>query len=436
MRSTLQGHVGDRLEPKRSAGADRQSVTEREGERGHRRHRRDEEPDLDPEEQVVARQPGGEQEGDHAGGPAEGDERVPLERDDRLGEGERHHVAGGAEGEHGERASGQVGVVDDLDHERPDDERADGADDPDGEDEHQQATEPGPELEQFAGGGEPAQAGQQGGLHRLEHEQGDAGEQDAVGELGDLRAVAVAGKQRGGDRTGVEQCGREHRAEQEPAEVGCDLAPCRLRARIGDQRPPGVDEPDPDHRGEGDGEAVGPGRGDPDDSEDHAQDDAHDTVAPHHDGVLAEAPRSRADASSEMGGRVRRERDDQRRQHHPVPVEVVAGDERAEGENRDDDEGDEDRGQPDDLGDDGLAAVAGRPPVGEGASELLLEGEEESGGEGEGGEPQRRDRLELVGAPDRPRADLEEGVRRNARDQQGGRDGNGALRERSAGRRR
>ncbi len=81
-------------------------------------------------EQVVARQPGREQEGDDAGGPAEGDEGVPLERDDRLGEGEGDHVARRAESEHGERAPGQVGVVDDLDHERPEDERADRADDP------------------------------------------------------------------------------------------------------------------------------------------------------------------------------------------------------------------------------------------------------------------------------------------------------------------
>ena len=56
------------------------------------------------------------------------------------------------------------------------------------------------------------------------------------------------------------------------------------------------------------------------------------------------------------------------------------------------------------------AALAEGAPVAEGPAELLLEGEEEPGREGERGEPQRRDRLEGVVAADRPRADDEEGV--------------------------
>ena len=68
------------------------------------------------------------------------------------------------------------------------------------------------------------------------------------------------------------------------------------------------------------------------------------------------------------------------------------------------DEGDdaaEQHAEPGDLGDDRAAALAERPAVADRPAELLLEGEEEPRGEGERGEPQRRDRLELVVAADR-----------------------------------
>ena len=89
-----------------------------------------------------------------------------------------------------------------------------------------------------------------------------------------------------------------------------------------------------DERGEGDGEAVGADGRDADDGEHHAEDDAHDAVAAHHDGVLAEAARARADAAGEVHRRVRREAGDEGEQHHPLAVEVVGGDQRAEGEDR------------------------------------------------------------------------------------------------------
>ena len=83
-----------------------------------------------------------------------------------------------------------VGVVDEVDDERAEHEGAERADDADDEHDHQQALEAGPELVELALGGQPAEAGQQRGLHGLEHEQRDAGEQHAVGELGDQRLVA------------------------------------------------------------------------------------------------------------------------------------------------------------------------------------------------------------------------------------------------------
>jgi hypothetical protein len=89
-----------------------------------------------------------------------------------------------------------------------------------------------------------------------------------------------------------------------------------------------------------------------------------------------------------VGGAVGGEGGHQRGDHHPVAVEVVARDERAQRQDGDEDEGDEHGRQADDLGDDRMATFTDRPAVGERSPELLLEREEEPGGEGERGEPQ------------------------------------------------
>ena len=79
------------------------------------------------------------------------------------------------------------------------------------------------------------------------------------------------------------------------------------------------------------------------------------------------------------------------------------------------------------LGDDGTAALTERPPVAEPSAQLLLEGKEEAGSQGERGEPQRRQRRELFLAADGVRTDLEEQVGRHPGDEQGGGDGDRAL---------
>ena len=81
---------------------------------------------------------------------------------------------------------------------------------------------------------------------------------------------------------------------------------------------------------------------------------------------------------------------------------------------------------------DRLAALAVGLAVGERPSELLFEREEEPGRQRERGEPQRRDRGELVLATERTRADPEERVGGDAGDQQREADGKGALGEWSA----
>ncbi|MFT3853022.1 MAG: hypothetical protein QM733_09820 [Ilumatobacteraceae bacterium] len=79
------------------------------------------------------------------------------------------------------------------------------------------------------------EAGEQRSLDRLEQEQRDAGEQDALAERGDQLVLAGLGEDVGGHRTGVDQRGGEHRADQQPAEVRGDLLPAGRRARVGVQ---------------------------------------------------------------------------------------------------------------------------------------------------------------------------------------------------------
>jgi hypothetical protein len=127
--------------------------------------------------------------------------------------------------------------------------------------------------------------------------------------------------------------------------------------------------------------------------------------------------------------RVSGERADQRDDHEPVAVEVVAGDQWAGRADHHDDRSDQDGTEGHHLADDGAPTLAEGAPMGQGSAELLLQRQEEPRREGEGGEPHRGDRFEGFGATDRDVADLEEGVRGDAGDEQRETDRQGALRQ-------
>ena len=270
---------------------------------------------------------------------------------------------------------------------------------------------------------------QQRGLHRLEHEQRDAGEKDAVAEVGDhgIPLLAVGGEDRGEHRPGVEEGGGAHRPDEQPSQVRCDLDPRRVRTGLGLQRPARRDVGDPEQRRHGDGHAVVPGRLEPERGQQHAEHDAHDPVGAHHDGVGAEAARSGAHTAGEVRRRVADEREQQRHHHHPVAIEVVAGDDRAERDDHERNETAEEDAEPGDLVRDGPAALAERAAGADSPPELLLQRQEEPGRQRERGEPQRGDRLELVGAADGVLADLEEEVGGDAGDEQPQRDRDRSL---------
>ena len=113
--SGLERHVGDRLDHRVGVGdgAARQPVAQGEGERHIAATDDDEQPDLDPAEHVVAGQPVASRNATTPTAHPRATRAWPLQGDHRLGEGERDHVAGAAEGEHRQRAPAQVGVVHD-----------------------------------------------------------------------------------------------------------------------------------------------------------------------------------------------------------------------------------------------------------------------------------------------------------------------------------
>ena len=152
--------------------------------------------------------------------------------------------------------------------------------------------------------------------------------------------------------------------------------------------------------------AYGPTAVMPISGEQRAHRDADDAVGADHDGVGLEAPAARADAAGDVGRGVGAERHDEGDEHHPVAVEVGARDQRADADDRQGDEAAEQEAEAGDLGDDRPPAFADGAAMAEAAAELLLERQEEAGGEGERGEPQRRQRGELLRAADGVRADL------------------------------
>ncbi len=352
---------------------------------------------------------------------------MSAQGDHRLRRRQRQHVAGARQRQHGEGPAAELGVVEPLDHERTEEERPGGADHADPDDDQHQGAKAGPELDELVAGGEPRQPRQQCCLDRLEHEQRNPRHQDAVRELRDELGFFVVGQQGGGNDTRVEERGAEDGADEQPAEVRCHLVPARLGSRWRLEVSACGDETHREERGQPDREPVRSGGRDADGCEHQAEHDAHDAIGSHDDRVVAEASGSRADATGEVRWRVGDERHRERPHHDPVAVEVVLRDHRAEnGEGEEDDTG-EHRTERHHPPDDGLAALTVGPAVGERPAELLFEREEEPGRQRERREPQGRDRFELRLTTERTRADAEERIGRDARDQQRDADGEGAL---------
>ena len=126
---------------------------------------------------------------------------------------------------------------------------------PDADDQLHQTSEPVTELVERSFGGKAGEAGQEGGLHRLEEEERDPGQQHAERELRDP-FVPVLTEQLRGDRAGVEEATRGDGAEQEPAEVLTHLVPRGRGPGLGGESPGQRETDDRDQRGQRDRERV------------------------------------------------------------------------------------------------------------------------------------------------------------------------------------
>ena len=167
--------------------------------------------------------------------------------------------------------------------------------------------------------------------------------------------------------------------------------------------------------------------------QDDASDDAHESVGAHHHSVGREPTLARADSARQVGRGVRDEGHDERHGHEAVALEELARGQRPEGR----DGRRHDHRDGDAEGDDAIhhrgATQRQRPAVSQGTTHLLLERQEESRRQSEGGEPQRDDGLEVVLAQGLL-THLEERVAGDAGDEQSDAHRDGSLRKGHAGR--
>ena len=155
--------------------------------------------------------------------------------------------------------------------------------------------------------------------------------------------------------------------------------------------------------------------------------EADQPVRGHEQPVLLESARAGERAAEEVAEGVAGEGQEQAAEQHPAPVEQLPGEERARGEQEDADDRQQAEREQRGLAQDGQAALAEGPPVGERPPDLLLDREEEAGSEDEGGEPELVDRRRRV-RPQPIAGEGEEGVGGEAGDDEPDRHRDRALR--------
>ena len=270
----------------------------------------------------------------------------------------------------------------DLADGRPD---GDTADDPEhahaDHDEHQLA-QAAAEVVDAAGAREARELRQQRGLHRLEQEDRDAGDEEADDEVGDHRPLHRAlGEHDPAERGGVAQGLSGERPEQQVREVGGELRPFGVGA--GRHEPVLAAQRDQhrDHRRHREREAVPEQVVDAERHERDQRDHADDALGPEDHAVGAEAPVARERALDEELHRVGREPDQEAQEQHRLAVEqpVDEREDQCPHEGEDDQPAGERRARPRGLADHRPAAFAVGAAVGDGAADLLLEREEEPG---------------------------------------------------------
>ena len=196
-------------------------------------------PELGPEEEVV--DGGRAAERHHADAehqahrPRDEGATVTEQGDERLGEGEGEDERRAAEEEQGEVAAAEVELVaeEDLADGRADRGAGDDAEHAHAHHDHDQLLEARTEVVVLARAGEGGQLRQQRGLDRLEQEDRDASDEEPDDEIGRRVALDLALREHEhAERGRVAERLRGERAEEQQREVGGELRPLGLGARV------------------------------------------------------------------------------------------------------------------------------------------------------------------------------------------------------------
>ncbi len=247
---------------------------------------------------AVGAEPGDEHEGHGSDHPTEGDEGVAVQRDHGLGDRQGDHVEGAAQGEHGHGVARQVGAVEPFDDERAEQERPGGADHPTISTSFISRRKPERNSAISLRAARRDSRGSSAACTAWKRNSGmRASSTPYVNRVTSFFWSSV-GQQCGRERAGVDQRGGEHRAEQQPAEVGCDLGPRRRRAGFGAQISLGLDPREPPSSGEtATAKPYRPTVLTPKIASADAQHDAHRAIGAHHDRVGVEPPVAAGDAA-------------------------------------------------------------------------------------------------------------------------------------------
>ncbi len=337
-------------------------------------------------------------ERDDADDPAERVLLVGLERDQALAHRQRQDESGRGERQQEHVAVSEIPLAGKqlLAEPRTDQRRRRGSREAQADHDRDELAHTDPEVVVLALAGERGELREQRGLHRLEHEEGNPGDEQPGDEVRADVLLARAREMGHAEDARVRQQLREHRPDQQPRQRARELRVGRVR--------PGQQEvvlaAERDEHGEQrrrcERDAPRTDRVRSDREQHDASDDADGALGAVHEPVRAEAAVARQRSPGDEGDVVERDRDEQAADEDGPAVEEVVDDravaDRARHRDRQREEPAEERGAPHD----GAATLAAGPARGDRPAHLLFERLEQSGREHEHQGPEHVERVVVV----------------------------------------
>ncbi|WP_238432492.1 hypothetical protein [Micromonospora tarensis] len=281
------------------------------------------------------------------------------------------------------------GVEEGADQPRADQYGADGPGEAEGGDDAESAAQQAVEAGLVAGGGGGGQPGQQGRLHRAEDEKRDA-DQHERGEQGAGGGGLGGSEQLQVDHADVDHDLGEQAGGGEQAEAAQQGGPGHRWAAADGAEHRRQGEQDADQRGGDEHQAVPDGRGHPGQPEQGDHDDAQSAVDAELGAVPGEQLQAGEDAAGGVGDGHRGERADQHGDHGGVAVEEVVGERPSADGDGQHQHGEHHGGDGDAAGEHRPGGQPLAVPGGDDPGHLLLDGHEHADAEGEDDRPEHR----------------------------------------------